>query len=370
MKLPKTLSKFENDERLLLVLSKVNLIKNENSYSHLCRLLLDNTLSVDDVAYYYTTYWSMNKSQRSGASKENCILRYGPNNGEIEYANHCKRSREALNIAQESFLYCQTTGKQLTARSVEWWVRRYGISEEEAKCRIYTAASAGGKKADITRKSNPRWRDSCTASIDYYLAKGYSTEEAKALLRNRQQTFTRLGCIEKHGLAAGLSIFNARQQKWQDTMNNKSDEEKAEINLKRVFNGRGYSKESQDFIRKLRQDMMFRGYTISNEYFHELNNEYFIRTGSSIFLYDYMFIINDIKFILEYHGVAWHPKSFDYSWVSPVGTSYEFMRGHDELKKTTAVTNGFIYFEIFSDYTTEDYMHLIEEIINEIEDIS
>lgn len=86
------------------------------------------------------------------------------------------------------------------------------------------------KKAKQSMKENGN--DSTT--IDYYLKRGLSTEDAKEALRKRQTTFTLEKCIEKYGVEAGHAHWVTRQEKWQSTLSNKTIEELAEINRRKA----------------------------------------------------------------------------------------------------------------------------------------
>lgn len=85
-------------------------------------------------------------------------------------------------------------------------------------------------KSSLTRKENPHNENT---RIEYYLAKGYSQEESEDLLSERQSTFSLEKCIEKHGEEIGFEIWQKRQEKWLNTLNNKSQEEIDEINRKK-----------------------------------------------------------------------------------------------------------------------------------------
>ena len=50
--------------------------------------------------------------------------------------------------------------------------------------------------------------------VEYWLAKGYSEEEAKQLISESQKTFSLEKCIEKYGLEEGIKRFEQRQDKW------------------------------------------------------------------------------------------------------------------------------------------------------------
>lgn len=55
------------------------------------------------------------------------------------------------------------------------------------------------------------------------------------------------------------------------------------------------------------------------------------------------------KTIVEFHGVAFHPKEGDINWVSPFGRSYQDAIEHDMRKKNIAEENGYKYIFIYSD---------------------
>ena len=51
-------------------------------------------------------------------------------------------------------------------------------------------------------------------TIEYYLSRGFSIEEAILKLSERQKTFTLEKCIKKYGDIDGLEIFNKRNEEW------------------------------------------------------------------------------------------------------------------------------------------------------------
>ena len=55
----------------------------------------------------------------------------------------------------------------------------------------------------------------------YWIKKGYSEEEAKAKVCERQSTFTLEKCKQKYGIEKGTIIFNERQRKWKQKIFNK-----------------------------------------------------------------------------------------------------------------------------------------------------
>lgn len=88
-----------------------------------------------------------------------------------------------------------------------------------------------------------------STKIEYYTSRGHSFEEANRLLSERQTTFSLEKCIEKHGETEGIKAWETRQNKWQDTLNSKTDKEKLELNAKRDILGyhtRWHTDESLD----------------------------------------------------------------------------------------------------------------------------
>lgn len=72
-----------------------------------------------------------------------------------------------------------------------------------------------------------------STSLEYYLIRGYSEKEAKELQRKRQQTFSLKICVEKYGEEVGYKKWKDRQDKWQNTLKSKPQEEINEINRRK-----------------------------------------------------------------------------------------------------------------------------------------
>lgn len=78
-----------------------------------------------------------------------------------------------------------------------------------------------------------RKRRSYTTRISYYLNKGMTLEEAQKALAERQRTFSLEKCIKKYGEDEGFKRWKERQAKWLETLDNKTEEEKREINMRK-----------------------------------------------------------------------------------------------------------------------------------------
>lgn len=73
-----------------------------------------------------------------------------------------------------------------------------------------------------------------TNRLKYWLNKGYTREDARKKLAERQTTFSLSKCIDMYGEKEGERIWQARQDKWLATMRSKSPEELIEINKKKM----------------------------------------------------------------------------------------------------------------------------------------
>lgn len=280
--------------------------------------------------------------------------------------------------------------------SIAFWLIR-GYTEEEAKLKVIEIQRNNGKRK-IAKYSVEELRLQSKRCSEYWVALGYYKEDAKLKVSEYQTTFTLDKLIEKHGEVEGFKIWEARQVKWQTTMNNKSKEEIDEINVKRnIFNLDNLirihggevgpikykenmlrasmlsstskcstSKSSIKFFDKLEKKLN-REYGISGlESKYGNKGEFSIKRDNlnQVFLYDYT--IENLKIIIEYHGEMWHPKQGQYDWVSPLNETYETKYNRDQEKKQLAISKGFIFYEYFSRTKVKDTIAFLNEISEEI----
>ena len=153
--------------------------------------------------------------------------------------------------------------------------------------------------------------------IEYWTKRGYSTEEAKELVSERQRTFSLEKCIERYGEEEGCKRFEERQQKWQNTLNNKPLEEIIRINRAKFLNAgkNGYSAISQELFWAIYEQVKN---NFSKIYFGQLNQktkdketgeknwEYVIKMDKKVYMLD--FFVKDTKKIIEFDGDYWHHK--------------------------------------------------------------
>ena len=219
------------------------------------------------------------------------------------------------------------------------------------------------KKTKIENSSN-------NTTLEYYIKKGFTEEEAKIQLAERQATNRFDKFVEKYGKEEGTLKFIERQINWQNTLKSKSKEEIKEINRKKssgydvlckkygpekannilekryVKSGRA-SKESFNFFVKLYKKIRKLGIKRNDIFLGTKKcNEYWINDGK---FYRYDFTVKSLNVIIEYNGIAFHPKPGDIDWVSPFGSSYKEVTLHEENKMNAAISKGFSYNIVWSD---------------------
>jgi hypothetical protein len=116
----------------------------------------------------------------------------------------------------------------------EFWMKM-GYSEEESERKATECKYNNNKTgADVSKNKPVEFhRNKSPRCKEYYINKGYSQEEANLLVSTSQVQFSLQKCIEKFGEIEGYKIWKERQERWIETLNNKSQEEIDEINRKK-----------------------------------------------------------------------------------------------------------------------------------------
>jgi hypothetical protein len=197
------------------------------------------------------------------------------------------------------------------------------------------------------RISTTKTNNNFTTTIQYYLKKGMTYEEAQKSLTARQKTFSLDNCIEKYGEEKGKKIWNARQTKWLHTLDKKSDEEKMRINRLKTASGGSISMAEKE-IKKFFDDNKLAVYT-----------QYTINSKVG---YTYDFCFGDK--ILEYNGTYWHcdPRKYKSDYMHHrIGKTAKEIWESDEVKQQHAILNGYKILVIWED----DYKKNKQEILNQ-----
>lgn len=115
--------------------------------------------------------------------------------------------------------------------------KQYHKNEYINSSKSYGTSEFGKKGADavkIDKQTNPeKYKNIQQNQIGYWLNQGFTKEESKKLVSQRQSTFSLELCIERYGIIEGVNVFNERQNKWQQTLENKPELETLEINKRK-----------------------------------------------------------------------------------------------------------------------------------------
>ncbi len=310
--------------------------------------------------------------------------------------------------------------KNRSATTTKYWIEK-GYTEDEAKIKVSEFQSKNAKKLWDTAKNNGTHRQMSHRCKEYWISNGYTEDEAILKVSEIQTTFSLEKCIDNHGVEKGTEIWQNRQDKWQKTLNDKSEEEKLIIRSKQdsssmkwalnkangneeeakkiykesckkrnsgsmewALNKANGNEEEAKKIYKNRIDKIFNSrkyysnesiiklqpiYDYCQENYPELrlywkNNEYGLIGKDKYYKYD--FTIKELKIIIEYNGIVWHPKQGNISWISPIGETYESKIKSDTDKQKLAEDFGFYYIILWSDEIINyDYIkRIIDERVN------
>lgn len=263
--------------------------------------------------------------------------------------------------------------KRLGRCTLKYYIEKYG---EEAGKEKYESVANSKNYLDV----------------EFWLKRGFTemeaTEKIKDILSNRSN-FSLKYAIEKHGEEEGRKIWQRRQDEWQKTLKRKSKEELDRINKSKGLSREQFiakygeerwnhnkikrltrcsaSKVSIKFFIPLYKELRRLGIVERKDVFWRIGDskEYFLRTKEKIYFYD--FTIKNLNIILEFNGVAWHPREGDYEWVNPFGVDYETAFNNDKHKRELAIERGFDIFYIWED--EEDFYIVRENLLKTIIDI-
>lgn len=174
----------------------------------------------------------------------------------------------------------------------------------------------GFSKKDSIRKIKDNQDKS---SIDFFIKK-YGEQEGAIRYMDRLKklsyTSSKKYYTDKYGLDKGSSIYN-------------------EIIKKRTI---GFNRSSKEAFRFLLPIYKFlRKHDIDKKEIYwgvGSSNEWFINCDNCLFFYD--FTIPSLRIIIEFHGIVFHPKENEHSWISIYGETYENKYSIDKLKKEIA----------------------------------
>lgn len=192
-------------------------------------------------------------------------------------------SERLLKIYSEKFKGKNNPGYQHGGKLSPWSSKFY---EERGYDKTESEKLAQSK---LKESIENRDRENLSTCIEYYTSKGYTEEQSKKLLSQRQTTFSKEICIEKYGEEEGIKRWEERQKKWLKILDDKSDAEKKRINRLKACGGSSISTAERSLFAKIK------------EFYPETQHQFIINSDVG-FVYD----IRYKNIIIEYNGDYWH----------------------------------------------------------------
>ena len=209
--------------------------------------------------------------------------------------------------------------------------------------------------------------------VKYWIKKGYSEEEAKQKVSERQRTFTLEKCIEKYGEEEGTKRYIERQKNWSA----KVEEQYQQGLFSKIPHSQNsciYSKFEKDIVDSIIESLDI---DINDIYCYKTSQFRLENTNedckNKIFSYD-LTIGNKI---IEFNGDFWHmnPDMYDSDYVHPYSNlSAEEKWEIDEIKLNCAFQNGYEVLTIWEQEYNENkeatIQKCVEFLTNDYEKIS
>lgn len=267
---------------------------------------------------------SISKGYRNLCENLECIKR-SFNSHSVEgfmYRNMCSREEAEVQFKLENERQLkERISKQIELRKKdplwdkkrsrnckEFWINK-GYSEEDSILKSKQVMDEIHLKTSVKLKSNPeKYAHKYPTKKEYYLKRGFSEQEAVEKISQIQNRFSLEKCIEKYGEDIGKKVWQERQDKWINVMVSKIDEEKIEINRKKLFNNSGYSKISQTLFWSI-----YEKFKCNNIHFEELNSEIIRYDKKTKKHYRFDYVDFTLRKCIEFNGDYWHCNPVKYN---------------------------------------------------------
>ena len=215
--------------------------------------------------------------------------------------------------------------------------------------------------------------DRNTNQIKYWIKKGYSEEEAKQKVSERQTTFTLEKCIAKYGEEEGTRRYIERQKNWSA----KVEEQYQQGLFSKIpysQNSSIYSKFEKNIVDSIIESL---DVDIDDIYCYKTSQFRLENTNEScknkLFSYDFKFRNK----IIEFNGDFWHmnPDIYDSDYIHPYSNlSAEEKWNFDEIKLECAIQNGYdvltIWEQEYNENKEDTIQKCIEFLTNNYEKVS
>jgi len=205
-------------------------------------------------------------------------------------------------------------------------------------------------QSEMVRSNREKFKN----NLEYWLVQTNGNVDEATKLYKKSQTRDLKYFVDKYGEVDGTKKHKEKIDKWQKTLLNKSIEELADINARKV-------RKSKCFYSAAEKEL----FNTLKEHFAELTDQFAIARDNTkrFYLYD-MKLGNKI---IEYNGDFWHanPLKFDEHFVNPYTkkTQAEII-ARDIEKHNVAKNAGFDIFVVWENDYKENKQEMIQQCIN------
>lgn len=346
MKLVETtkLKKYANDEFFASILNELDSVlgkKKSNTTEHIDIIFIHGRKDREYLINNILTFNKINRQNKCESLEEYYNIFWGDVEGPIKYKAYCDN---LSNVHKGQF----ANGRKVCPFKMVQDYINDGMSKESAEAKVAARKKKAKEESAKVRRDR---HDVSPCQLGYWLAKGYSEDEAKIKVSERQKTFTLEKCIEKYGLEEGTKHWQARQDKWQKTLNEKSEDEKREINKKKA----NYTRPNYDSCKEA---------TLLNY----LESEFNIQIERQYIIYlenvesHRSFDGRCGKLLIEFNGDYWHcnPAKFSADYYNEAMSKSAADIWEYDLQKKIGAEN--IGYKVFTVWESElDNMELIKE---------
>lgn len=260
--------------------------------------------------------------------------------------------RQKLNKFKDN-LKQRKRGKISSCWTIEYWTKK-GLNEKVAQDKISQLQSENCKKR--SKESFSIATKKLKITIEYWLNKGYTIDEAKILRDPYLSKNTLEGFISRHGKELGEKKYFACIEKYKKTMKE---------NLGNKKSAGFISQESKTFFIKIYKFCRKLGIKREDIYFGvKGSREFFVRKDGKINEGRFVdFCIPKLNLCVEYNGVFWHPRNLE-EWKNPFYDFNSAKQKEDALKILCEKRNLELIY-VWSDEDKNESIERIRSIIHE-----
>ena len=297
-------------------------------------------------------------SKKSAHTKDTFIRKYG-DDWEKEWKNY----RESKSSGRDKLIkkygeeegnrrFAETNKKRINSLSKEGLILKFGeegyieITKSKDAASINYFVSKYGLELGTLKHKELCHKKSVGNSLEGYIARNGVVEGRKMYDRIRVRASSIYNQLRKvYGEEEALIIYSRYKDK-RDIVTDHKLVIRAPYSSKYTRLARSCcSQESTKFFKALEEGLCRKlSYGLKRN-----EHKIFDVKNNRTYYYDCLDLLTNT--IIEFHGVAYHPRAGDVDWLSPFGRSYEEALKYDINKKDCAINNGFKFIVVYSDET-------------------